>query len=148
MLARTEPLNHLRGVLVMPRRNHDETERRVPEHIVQVRRQHLDPLVAREVAALRAAVADDAAQEEAIGPLGHLRREHGIYRRRPPRPGRNSSHRWPVVCGRMTTCVASAGSGRSRWSSGYRISTPSGSVPSPSASPRPTARRRPKSRDR
>ena len=76
VLARLERSHHLIGMLVMPRRDDDELELGIAQHRVEVAGQHLDLVVAGEVAALRAGAADDAAQEVAVGALPHLRHEH------------------------------------------------------------------------
>ena len=76
LLARIEGAHDLCRVIVMPRRDDNELERRIVQHRVEIGRQHLDLVVAREVAPARATAAHDSAEEEAIAALAHLRHEH------------------------------------------------------------------------
>jgi hypothetical protein len=76
VLASGKGSRRLLGMLVMPRRDDDEIDRRIPQHVVEIRREDLDLILAGEVAALRLIAADDGFQEEAIAPPFHLRDEH------------------------------------------------------------------------
>ena len=76
VLAGGERSDHLIGMLVVTRRNDDELKLGILQDGVEIAREHLDLIVAREIAALRAGAADDAAQEIAVGALPHLRHEH------------------------------------------------------------------------
>ena len=76
MLPRGEGSRHLIRVLMMPGRDDDEIDRRIPQHIVEIRGEDLDLILPREVAALHLIAADDGLQEKAIAALFHLGDEH------------------------------------------------------------------------